>query len=89
MAFATSNPRSLNLGSINALAGDWTGTVGDASGTVTLNGARVYMAHFENQDADTPKELPLTDISVSGSTITITVHNHITVTNGRYIIVYA
>lgn len=89
MAFATSNILAANLGSLKAFAGDWSGSAGDASGTITLGGGRVYLARFENQDADAPKELPLTDVSISGSTITLTVHNHMNVTNGRFIVIYA
>lgn len=89
MAFATSNVQAANLGSIRAFVGDWSGAVGDASGTVTLNGGRVYLCRFENQDADSPNEDIRADISVSSGTITVTVHNHLNVTNGRFIIIYA
>lgn len=89
MAFATTNIRSANLGSMRAYAGDWTGSVGDAAGTLTLGGGRVYLAEFINQDSDSPKEKPLVDVSISGSTITLTVNNHMDVTNGRFFIIYA
>lgn len=87
MAFATSNARRFVNPKI--YVGDWTGSVGDASGTVTLTGTQVYLVLFFNHDADSPKEIVPTDVSVSGSTITITVHNHMDVTTGKFIVFFA
>ena len=90
MAFATTNVQAANIaGPVKVYCGDWSGLPGDADGTITMGGGRVYMAHFENQDADSPREFPLCDVSVSGSTITVTVHNHQNVTNGRFVIIYS
>lgn len=89
MAFATSNVRSGVTGNLRMYAGDWTGSAGDASGTITLNGGRVYMVRVENQDADNPKEFVQSDVSISNGTITITVHNHQNVTSGTFLIIFA
>lgn len=90
MAFATSNVRSGTIGgNLKYYAGDWTGSAGDASGSVSLRGGRVYLRQFQNLDADSPKEETQTDISVSDGTITITVHNHLSVTNGTFLIIFA
>ena len=92
MAFATTNVKVGTLGGpFKVYAGDWSGSAGDASGSITLGGGRVYQAHFENQDAspDSPKERPLVDVSVSSGVITLTVHNHMDVTLGRFLIVFA
>ena len=89
MPFATTNLRPSVSGNRKVLEGDWTGSAGDDVGTITLSGGRVYVSRFENQDADDNKELPLVDVSVSGSTITVTVHNHMDVTNGRFSLTYA
>ena len=89
MAFATLNAQSASMGGVKVYCGDWTGNQGDASGTMTLAGGRVYQAHFENQDTDQQKEFPLVDVSVSSGTITLTIHNHMDVTNGRFFVVYA
>lgn len=89
MAFATANVQGGSVGSLKFYAGDWTGSQGDASGVITLNGGRVYLSHFENQDTDNPTELPPTDISISGSVITLTVHNHMDVTNGRFLVIFS
>ena len=89
MAFATSNPLAGTAGPFKFYAGAWSGLPGDASGTVTLGGGEVWVCEFWNSDSDTPKEMPLVDRSISGSTITLTVHNHQDVTNGRFFIIYS
>lgn len=90
MAFETSNLQSAMVaGPIKIMCGDWSGSAGDASGTITLGGGNVYFQQFTNQDSDNPKEYPQVDVSYSGSTITMTVHNHMNVTNGRFFIVYS
>lgn len=89
MAFATTNIRTGVVGPLRFYCGDWTGNQGDASGTLTLNGGRIYFRHFWNQDADNQKEQPLVDVSASGATLTVTVHNHMDVTSGRFFIIYA
>lgn len=90
MAFTTSNVQGGSaFGPLKFYCGDYSGTAGDAAGTITLNGGRVYTALFSNQDNTSPTEDPDTNISVSGQTITITVGNHQTVTNGRFLIIYA
>lgn len=89
MAFATTNVQTGTTGSLKFYCGDWTGTVGDTSGTVTLNGGRIYERQFVDESASSPAEYTQTSVSQSGSTITITVHNHKTVTAGRFYIVYS
>ena len=90
MAFATANLRSGTFGQLKMLAGDWSGAVGDAAGTVTLSGGRCYSARFQNHDNDAGKltESP-TRISESAGTITVTVTNIEAVTDGRFVIIYA
>ena len=87
MPFATSNLRPANT--VKVLAGDWSGSAGDASGTITLSGGRVYLAQFVNQDADAQKEQPLINVSIASGVITLTVHNHMEVTDGRFVVIYA
>lgn len=89
MAFATSNLNPGVEGNSKTLAGYWTGSLGDASGTMTLRTGWVKETRFENQDAESPKELPLTDVSYSDGTATITIHNHMNVTTGRFFIKFA
>ena len=90
MAFAITNARTGTVGNLKMYAGDWSGTQGDANGTVTLSGGRCYSAEFSNFDASSQEDRPTpTSISESGGTITVTVANLNTVTSGRFIIIYS
>lgn len=87
MAFTISNARSGAVGDMHLYAADWTGTIGDADGTITLKGGRVYLCHVYDQSTDYDKPTPC-QVSVSSGTITVTVGNRNTVTQGRLFIVY-
>lgn len=89
MAFATANTRGGTVGNLKMLAGDWSGSVGDAAGTITLSGGRVYLCHFENQDSDGTKQTLQPSVSISNGSITITVGNYSGVTDGRFVVIYA
>lgn len=91
MAFALSNVRSDTLGSIKVMAGDWSGAAGDADGSVTVAGGRIYDATFRDAGATTPVDiLYCTNTNVTtGTTTTITVPNRETVSRGTFIIFYA
>ena len=89
MAFATSNTRTATMGGLKVFAGDWSGDIGDASGSITLSGGRVYFANFQNQDSDGTKETLDPTITYSSGTITITVGNKSSVTQGEFLIIYA
>lgn len=90
MAFTTANSRIMSSGNLKVFAGDWTGSVGDATGTVTLQGGRVYGASFSIQDGSSQEDTPVPySTSISGDTITISVFNKSNVTSGRFIIWYA
>lgn len=90
MAFATSNVSVDKFGAKRVTVGDWSGSAGDATGTIVVEGGRVYHAYFSIQDTDTPTMTPV-PISVSGTSgqITISVYNHDDVTTGRFFIVHA
>lgn len=90
MAFATSNVQKTVFGNMNVTRGDWSGSVGDDKGTVTVEGGRVYLANFSNQDTDSPTDggLP-TSTTVSGGLSTVSVYYHETVTTGRFLIIHA
>lgn len=90
MAFSTSNVQGGKIfGGVSTYVGDWSGTVGDAPGTITLGGGRVYLAVFRSEDTAGPQEDPDASATVSAGVITLTVYNHQTVTNGRFFIVYS
>lgn len=90
MAFTTSNVQSgMLFGPMKVYMGSYSGTAGDAPGTITLGGGEVYAALVQNHDTTSPSEEPERSVSVSGSTITLTIYNHQTVTRGRFIIFYS
>lgn len=71
------------------LFGDWTGTAGDAAGTMTVGG-QVQNAVFQKFDAidQTYQIIPRIETSFSSTTnlTTITIENQDTVTAGKFII---
>lgn len=90
MAFATANVSSDAWGQKKITVGDWTGTVGDADGTFTVAGGRIYGASWSIQDPGGPTEFVQWEAPVaSGTTTTITIHNHQTVTRGRFYIIHS
>lgn len=90
MAFATSNLRRGTCGDLKVTAGDWTGAIGDASGTIVVEGGRVYQADFNTNDTNSPNQkIPTTWPAASGSTTTVTIHNRETVATGTFIIIHA
>lgn len=78
-------------GGIKITYGDWTGSAGDAAGTVQVSGGYPLMAIFQKFDAldNTYEIVPRVEVSVSGSVATITVENQDNVTTGRFLIVHA
>lgn len=89
MAFATSNVSRGVQGNHKVLTGNWTGTVGDAAGTLTLEGGTVYDMAFNSHKTDGPVErCHAAHTSTSGAIATVTVYNHETVTAGTFRIEY-
>lgn len=89
MAFATANLQPGTQGNKRVLMGDWSGSAGDASGSLTIGGGRVYQAHFWDQGSSSPKEWTQVDVAESSGSCVVSIHNHRNVTNGRFIIVFA
>ena len=69
------------------LFGDWTGSYGDAAGSVPVYG-KVLRADFVKQDPlDITNQIRArTEVSVSGNISTITVENQDNVTSGTFLI---
>lgn len=89
MAFATQNVKRSVFGNLKVTIGEWTGTVGDASGTLAVSGGRVWLLSFSIQDPSSPtEEVPTEVATASGETSTITIHNHQTVTRGRFTVIH-
>ena len=91
MAFATQNVKLESNGSLWQFVGECTSSVGDADGTITVAGARIYQAYIYDQSDTTPGGNPIV-IKISepttGTTSTITVNCSNGITKGRFLIVY-
>ncbi len=88
MAFATSNVQKGYLGNLKVTYGNWSGSVGDAPGTIGIEGGQIYLVSFQGQQASGPY-CPETESSVSGTAgvVTLTVYNQANVTSGTFLIV--
>jgi len=84
MAFSTSNLVARNYGSSRGMTGTWSCTAGDAPGTIAIGAANVISYDFDSNTTGSPSEKPLVSQSTSGSTTTLTVYHHQTVTSGRF-----
>ena len=89
MPFATTNVQRSVFGNLNVTRGDWTGASGEAPGTITVSGGRVYLAEFSIQDTDSPTAKVSTSVSVSGFVATVSAYYHEAVTTGRFLIIHA
>lgn len=90
MAFSTANVQTNYIGKLNMTYGDWTGSLGDAAGTITVKGGRVYFVNFMDQDATFPQPVDFQISSTqSGATTTLTVNNNNNVVLGRFIVISA
>jgi hypothetical protein len=90
MAFATANVKPNYFSGLNVTTGDWSGAVGDAPGTITVKGGRVYLVSFVSQDGTAPQQVAtVIGVSQANATSTVTVNNNMAVTNGRFLIISA
>lgn len=91
MAFATNNVKLESSGSLWYFVGECTSTAGDADGTITVAGARVYQAVIYDQSDTTPTTQPvpvkITE-ATTGTTSAITVNCSNGITKGRFVIIY-
>ena len=91
MAFAATNVQRTNIGNLKTTRGDWTGAVGDAAGTIGVEGGRVYFADFNIQPT-APSQYQVSvpySVSTSGAVTTITVYYNEAVTAGEFFIVHS
>lgn len=92
MAFTTSNIRKGTAGDLKLTAGDWAGSAGDANGTFSVEGARVYVSEWTSFDASNgpTQDVPSFISSNAGTgVVTLSVANRQTVAAGRFFIVHA
>lgn len=83
MAFATANLARDGAGSIAILRGDWTGTRGDANGSVEGRGY-CFGANFFANTTSGPANVIRTSVSNASGTWTVTVPYQETVTAGTF-----
>lgn len=91
MAFSATVRNSAVLGnSLRMTVGDWSGSAGDAAGTIDVSGGYVVGALFFKLDTqgNTSQIFPNVATSVSGSVSTLTVQNQDNVSTGRFIIIH-
>ena len=89
MAFSTTVRNSAYLGAgLKMTVGEWSGAAGDAAGTLSVSGGKVWGALFFKLDTqgNTSQIFPNVGESVSGGITTLTIQNQDTVTSGRFII---
>lgn len=89
MAFATTSVRKGTAGDLKITAGAWTGAVGDASGTIGVEGSQIYLAIFTTNDTTSPWQVVPYTWTVSGAVSTVSIHNRESVTAGTFIIIHA
>lgn len=91
MAFATANVQKNVFGSLKVTHGDWSGSLGDANGTITVEGGRVYQCSFTGQDSSgTYVSMPVGySVSTTDALTTITIRNDCAVTVGRFLIIHS
>ena len=91
MAFATQNVRRSVFGNLKVTAGAWTGSAGDFTGDIGVEGGQVYLAHFtKQQTTGGPTTSPFQfHTATSGAVTTVTVKYDEAITTGRFIIIHA
>jgi len=87
MAFSATVTGVRYLGpAASTLFGTWSGSAGDAAGTLSVGGS-VLSARFEKFDSDnTSQIMPRVTASVANNITTLTINNQDNVTNGYFII---
>lgn len=90
MAFATTNVKKTVFGNLKVMVGNWTGSAGDAPGTIQAEGGQIYLSNFMPNATSGPS-MAETFTSPSGTAgiVTLTVYNQGTVTAGTFIIISA
>ncbi len=76
-------------GGVRLVYGDWTGSAGDAAGSLQIGGPKPMMVIFQKFDPidNTYQIIPRVESSTSGQITTITVENQDTVTTGSFVII--
>lgn len=91
MAFAAANTQSTVFGNLRVTYGTWSAAVGDAAGSVKVQGGKVWLASFTSQDSSGNQLMWPVKVSPSGTSgvVTLTVYNQGAVTDGKFIIIHS
>jgi hypothetical protein len=91
MAFTATNTQRTTVGHLKAIYGTFTCSIGDAAGSINVDGGRVWLASINGQDSSGAMQMHPFKISTStsGAVTTITVYNLTGVTSGRFFIIYS
>ena len=92
MAFTATVRSSTNLGGSGGarlILGDWTGSAGDAAGTLSFAGAIPAICIFQKFDPidNSYQIIPRVECSYSAGITTVTIENQDNVTTGRFMII--
>lgn len=88
MAFAATNQKTINLGGgMRLTRGQWTGSAGDSTGTLTVQGGVLWSSNVWSNLAGRIIQAPCS-FSSSGNAITITVENVEPVTDGYFTLLH-
>ena len=89
MAFAATNVKTRGLSpSLKITTGKWTGSVGDGTGTMTLQGGVCFGGQLWQNTAGGWVQAPFS-FTASGNLITLTVENVAPVTDGYFHVFHA
>ena len=84
MAFAATNVKVRNVGGgLRTTTGQWTGSDGDAPGTLTVSGARVQSAQFRDNTTGFLCDVTFAAGSAANTSI-VTINNISAVTDGYF-----
>ena len=85
----TSNLQNTGMGGGRRLiTGEWTGSLGDPTATITVEGRMVYGAQLLTNDSGFGSDVPITWTATSGI-ITVTVAAALAVTDGTFFLIVA
>lgn len=88
MAFATSNVQTESVGKLRMTYGQWTGSLGDAAGSLTVGGGQMWFSAFNTNLASGPQQVDPVVATPSGTAgiLTLTIPNQNAVTAGTFIV---
>jgi len=88
-ALTTSNVQNTGIGGgRRIITGQWTGSLGDATATIAVEGTTLYGAQLLTNDAGFGSDIPVT-WTATGGVITVTAAAALAVTDGTFFLIVA